>query len=274
MKKVEAIIKPFKLDDGEGGASRIGHQGADRDRGQGVRPAERPYRAVPGRGICRSTFLPKVKSRGRGRGYAARPRGRGDPAFGAHRAHRRRQDIHCRNRGGYPHPHRRNRSPGDLIVLRHNADTMSSLSGDNITGSHGLIFTGPIPQIRCARSNRLPEGRIKRRANAQVSVTGLRPADDKVRKPSRWRRRPSACGSSPRLTMVATVILHLATVWALWRVLSRTVKLIVWAVGRHRLVRRPPRRMDFITSGAALGRPPRLCRWGRDFRRHAGRDRR
>ena len=52
MKKIEAIIKPFKLDDVREALSEIGITGMTVDRGQGIRASEGTYRALPGRGVC------------------------------------------------------------------------------------------------------------------------------------------------------------------------------------------------------------------------------
>ena len=61
-----------------------------------------------------------------------------------------------------------------------------------------------------------------------MSVTGLLPADDKEKAIKVEAEAIRLWVKSPA-TMVATVILHLVTVWALWRILSH-VKLIIWAV--------------------------------------------
>ncbi len=42
MKKIEAIIKPFKLDEVKDALNAIGIAGNDRDRGEGIRQAKRP----------------------------------------------------------------------------------------------------------------------------------------------------------------------------------------------------------------------------------------
>jgi signal transduction histidine kinase len=61
-----------------------------------------------------------------------------------------------------------------------------------------------------------------------VSATGL-PADDREKSIKVEAEAIRLWLKSP-VTMVATIILHLATVWALWRILSH-VKLIIWASG-------------------------------------------
>ena len=53
MKKIEAIIKPFKLDEVKDALHEIGLQGHHRGRGQGLRAPEGPYRALPRRRIRR-----------------------------------------------------------------------------------------------------------------------------------------------------------------------------------------------------------------------------
>jgi signal transduction histidine kinase len=59
-----------------------------------------------------------------------------------------------------------------------------------------------------------------------VSATGL-PADDSAKAIKVEAEAIRLWLKSP-VTMVATIILHLATIWALWRILSH-VKLIIWA---------------------------------------------
>jgi nitrogen regulatory protein P-II 2 len=51
MKMVTAIVKPFKLDEVREALSGIGVQGHHGDGSQGLRPPERPHRAVPRRRV-------------------------------------------------------------------------------------------------------------------------------------------------------------------------------------------------------------------------------
>ena len=59
MKKIEAIIKPFKLDEVKEALQEVGLQGIT-VRSQGLWPAEGPYRALSGAEYV-VDFLPKVK---------------------------------------------------------------------------------------------------------------------------------------------------------------------------------------------------------------------
>ena len=53
MKKIEAIIKPFKLDEVKEALQGVGVQGLTVAGGQGLRPPEGPHRALPGRRVRR-----------------------------------------------------------------------------------------------------------------------------------------------------------------------------------------------------------------------------
>ena len=59
MKKIEAIIKPFKLDEVKEALQEIGVSGHHGHRGQGLRPAEGPHGTLPRRGICRRLSCPR-----------------------------------------------------------------------------------------------------------------------------------------------------------------------------------------------------------------------
>ncbi len=98
---------------GPAGNRTSGHH---RDRGQGVRPAEGPYRALPRRGIRGG--LPAEGETG------SRPRRRdaaeglgGHPESRADRSHRRRQDLHLERRRSDPHSHGRDRLGRDLTSV-------------------------------------------------------------------------------------------------------------------------------------------------------------
>ena len=74
MKKVEAIIKPFKLDEVKDALAEVGRAGHDGDRGEGLRPSARPDRGLQGRRV-RGGLRPQGEDRGRGRRRAGRPGG-------------------------------------------------------------------------------------------------------------------------------------------------------------------------------------------------------
>ena len=109
MKKIEAIIKPFKLDEVKEALQEVGVQGLTRDRGQGLRPTEGPYRALSRRRIRR-----RFPAQGEDRGGVARRPGR-DRAIEAIVAAANTGKIGdgkifvLPGRTGDPHPHRRGR---------------------------------------------------------------------------------------------------------------------------------------------------------------------
>ena len=92
MKKIEAIVKPFKLDEVREALSEVGVTGPDRHRGQGLRPAEGPHRALPRRRV-RGRLPAQGEDRGGGPRRPGRARHRRDRQVGAHRQDRRRQDL-------------------------------------------------------------------------------------------------------------------------------------------------------------------------------------
>lgn len=51
MKKIDAIIKPFKLDDVREALAEVGITGMTVTEVKGFETPERPYRAVPRRGV-------------------------------------------------------------------------------------------------------------------------------------------------------------------------------------------------------------------------------
>jgi nitrogen regulatory protein P-II 1 len=112
MKKIEAIIKPFKLDEVKEALQEVGLQGITVTEGQGLRPPEGPYRALSRRRI-RGRFPAQGEDRSRAaddlleKAVEAIQKARQD------RPHRRRQDLRLEYRGSHPHPHRRIR--GDAI---------------------------------------------------------------------------------------------------------------------------------------------------------------
>jgi hypothetical protein len=112
MKKVEAIIKPFKLDEVKEALQEVGLQGITVTEAKGFGRQKGHTELYRGAEYV-VDFLPKVKievvladewSKGR-RGH---PQGRPD------RPHRRRQDLRIQHRRSDPHPHRRNRHGRDL----------------------------------------------------------------------------------------------------------------------------------------------------------------
>ncbi len=113
MKKIEAIIKPFKLDEVKEALQEAGIQGITVIEAKGLRTAEGPHRALPRRRIRRG--LPaEGEDRGRRRRREPPGRDRGDPQRRADRPHRRWQDFCIADRGSHSDPHRRDRRGRDL----------------------------------------------------------------------------------------------------------------------------------------------------------------
>ena len=106
MKKVEAIIKPFKLDEVREALSEIGVTGLTVTEVKGFGRQKGHTELYRGAEYV-VDFLPKVKVEVDRRRRAGRPRDRGDRQGGAHRQDRRRQDLRDHGRAGRPHPHRR-----------------------------------------------------------------------------------------------------------------------------------------------------------------------
>ena len=113
MKKIEAIIKPFKLDDVKEALQEIGLQGMTVIEAKGFGRQKGHTELYRGAEYV-VDFLPKLKievvvGRRPGRGRA-----RSDPARRQDRQDRRRQDLRAQRRERDPHPHRRNRRGGGL----------------------------------------------------------------------------------------------------------------------------------------------------------------
>ncbi len=108
MKKIEAIIKPFKLDEVKEALQEVGIQGITVTEAKGFLDARRATLVELYRGAEYVVdFLPKVKieivvddDRLEASVDAIQ---KGCP----HGAHRRRQDLRPQCRGSHPHPHRR-----------------------------------------------------------------------------------------------------------------------------------------------------------------------
>ena len=88
MKKIEAIIKPFKLDEVKEALQEVGVQGIT---------------------------VTEAKGFGRQKGHTELYRGAEyGGRIGTNGPHRRRQDLHPQRRRGDPYPHRRKRRGRDL----------------------------------------------------------------------------------------------------------------------------------------------------------------
>ena len=113
MKKIEAIIKPFKLDEVKEALQEIGLQGITVIEAKGFGRQKGHTELYRGAEYV-VDFLPKVKievvlgDEMLDQGARSDPEGRQD------RPHRRRQDLHLHDRRGHPHPHGRDRNRRDL----------------------------------------------------------------------------------------------------------------------------------------------------------------
>ena len=117
MKKIEAIIKPFKLDEVKEALQEAGIQGLSVTEVKGFGRQKGHTELYRGAEYV-VDFLPKVKIEvvltddmvddGDRRHHRGRP----------HRQDRRRQDFRDQCRTGHPHPHRRDRRRRDLSASR------------------------------------------------------------------------------------------------------------------------------------------------------------
>ncbi len=113
MKKIEAIIKPFKLDEVKEALQEVGVQGITVTEAKGFGRQKGHTELYRGAEYV-VDFLPKVKIEiVVDDGRVASVRGC-DPEGCAHGTHRRRQDIRPECRGSDPHPHRRDRRGRNL----------------------------------------------------------------------------------------------------------------------------------------------------------------
>ena len=106
MKKIEAIIKPFKLDEVREALSEIGVTGLTVTEVKGFGRQKGHTELYRGAEYV-VDFLPKVKVEVILAGIAGRARHRVHRQGGAHRQDRRRQDLRHGGRAGDSHPHRR-----------------------------------------------------------------------------------------------------------------------------------------------------------------------
>ncbi len=117
MKKIEAIIKPFKLDEVKEALQEVGLQGITVTEAKGFGRQKGHTELYRGAEYV-VDFLPKVKIEIVLPDDAGRARRRRHPQGRPDRAHRRRQDFRIARRGGDPHPHRRDRAGRDLTAVR------------------------------------------------------------------------------------------------------------------------------------------------------------
>ncbi len=117
MKKIEAIIKPFKLDEVKEALHAVGLQGMTVLEAKGF-GRQRGHTELYRGAEYIVDFLPKLKIEVGVRRCAARSSARRDHQGGADWQDRRRQDIRFRDFGSYPHSNGRNGRSGDLIGRR------------------------------------------------------------------------------------------------------------------------------------------------------------
>ncbi len=113
MKKIEAIIKPFKLDEVKEALHEVGIKGITVTEAKGFGRQKGHTELYRGAEYV-VDFLPKVKLEIVLEDNQVERASRGDPAGRPHRPHRRRQDLRLHGRGSDPHPHRRAR-PGRAL---------------------------------------------------------------------------------------------------------------------------------------------------------------
>ncbi len=106
MKKIEAIIKPFKLDEVKEALHEVGIQGITVTEAKGFGRQKGHTELYRGAEYV-VDFLPKVKIEVVMDDALVSTRHRGDPARRPYRPHRRRQDLRHLHRGGDPHSYRR-----------------------------------------------------------------------------------------------------------------------------------------------------------------------
>ena len=113
MKKIEAIIKPFKLDEVREALSEVGITGLTVTEVKGFGRQKGHTELYRGAEYV-VDFLPKIKIVDRRQFRQCRCRHRSHHQGGTHRQDRRRQDFRDADRAGGTHPHRRNRRSGSL----------------------------------------------------------------------------------------------------------------------------------------------------------------
>ena len=139
MKKIEAIIKPFKLDEVKEALQEVGLQGITVTEAKGFGRQKGHTELYRGAEYV-VDFLPKVKVEVVLADEPRRGGGRGDPQGRPDRPHRRRQDLRLQHRGSHPHPHRRVRDGRDLT----SALSPSQIQQEPSTGRNAMTSANDI----------------------------------------------------------------------------------------------------------------------------------
>ncbi len=116
MKKIEAVIKPFKLDEVKEALHEVGLQGITVLEAKGFGRQKGHTELYRGAEYV-VDFLPKVKIEVVCEDSVVERAVEAIVERRPHRPHRRRQDLRQPGRGGDPHPHRRARRGRDLTGM-------------------------------------------------------------------------------------------------------------------------------------------------------------
>ncbi len=149
MKKIEAIIKPFKLDEVKEALQEVGLQGITVTEAKGFGRQKGHTELYRGAEYV-VDFLPKVKIEVVLDDAMVAKAVEAIQARRAHRPYRRRQDFHFDCRGSNPHPHRRNRRRSYLrragaLAARHSHNPLTTTSTH--TGNDEMADYASIQQL-------------------------------------------------------------------------------------------------------------------------------
>ena len=170
MKKIEAIIKPFKLEEVKDALSEIGIEGMTVTEVKGF-GRQKGHTEIYRGSEYTVDFLPKIKlETGAGR-RPRRSRHRGHRQGRQDRQDRRRQGVRLDRRGGHPHPHRgkgraRGLSPAILRHLNSNpTDSMKKLMTCSSDVAHcwSSALAPRLPPSHAADAPAKPEPTLEQR---------------------------------------------------------------------------------------------------------------
>ena len=131
MKKIEAIIKPFKLDEVKDRLREVGVQGMTVTEVKGFGRTGGKKEVYRGSAYV-VDFVPKVRIEIVVQDDIVRDVVEAIIGGRPHRAHRRRQDLRHARRGSHPHPHRRTRRRRDLA--RRSRNVRATTNHNHATG--------------------------------------------------------------------------------------------------------------------------------------------